>query len=187
MPTPKYSGPDETLRARLAGAVGIVGLLALNGLGLQGIIWWVVVCCAALSVNWASRRASGHVHTTDVQRFGSALSVAVEGLVWAWPSVLLWGHGDPGLRVGAVGLLFLQIFFAAAFAYREWVSLIICGVPPALVLVVLVCLDDRAGWIVKTSNLLVVIGTIGFALLLARFNARALESMVAAGPRAPGS
>lgn len=186
MPTPKYSGPDATLRARLIGAIGIVGLLALNGMGIQGGIWWVVVCCAALSVNWAARRASGHVHTTDVQRFGSALSVAVEGLVWAWPSVMLWWQGDPGLRVGAVGLLFLQIFFVAAFAYREWVSLIICGVPPALVLVVLVCLDDRAGWLVKSSNLLVMVGAIGFAVLLARINAKALESLTASGPKDPG-
>lgn len=177
MPTPKHSGPDATLRVRLVGALVIAGLLGLNGLGLAGLVWCVVVAAAALSVNWAARRASEQDNTTDFQRLGSALSVGIEALVWSAPAVLFWGHSDPALRLVALSLLFLQIYFAAGFAYREWVSLVICGLPPVLVLLALVSLDGRAGLAAKLTTILVTVGAIGFALILARINARMLEGI----------
>lgn len=185
MPSPKYSGPDATLRIRLVGALGIAGLLALNGLGLAGLIWSGLVCMAALSVNWAARQSSEMEHTTDLQRLGSALTVAIESFVWSAPAVLFWGHSDPALRLVALSLLFLQIYFAAAYAYREWISLVICGLPPALVLVGLVIGDGRLGWTARLTTLLVVVGTIGFALILARINAQTLEAMSGSGQRLP--
>ncbi len=185
MPKPRHSGPDTTLKIRLVGSLGIAGLLALNGLGLAGLIWCGLVCAAALSVNWAARQSSEMEHTTDLQRLGSAVSVAIETFVWSAPAVLFWGHDDLALRPVAFGLLLLQIYFAAAFAYREWISLVICGLPPATVLIVLVIGDGRMGWTVRITSLLVVLGTIGFALILARINAQTLEAMSAPGQRPP--
>ena len=185
MPAPKHSGPDATLKFRLAGSLGITGLLALNGLGLLGLVWSGVVVIAALSVNWAARRSSELEHATDLQRLGSAASVAIETFVWSVPAVLFWGHDDLALRPVALALLLLQIYFAAAFAYREWISLVICGLPPAIVVMALVIADDRVGWTTRMTALLVVAGTIGFALILARINARTLEAMSGLGQRPP--
>jgi len=179
MPVPKYSGPDPTLVPRLIGAAGLAGLLALNGYGLAGAIWFAVVAGASISVNLAAKAVAALESPTAWQRLGSAVSVAIETTIWAAPAVLFWRSGSESLRLAAAGLLYLQVFFAAAFAYREVVSLVICGGPPALILMVLVAMEKGQPGPARLTGIAVALGGLAFAVGVAKANGAMLRSLEA--------
>ena len=174
---PPSKEQDPTVLPRLICTAGVAGLIGAN-LGLHPALYWLA---AVLPVELLVGLISGNFRRREV-RPPRWQELCLDGLVftntslWSAPAALFWISGQPTLQCVAFGLLSVQLFFASTFAYRHVISLITCGIPPVVAMIVLpVAFGGREG----LTQHLTLIGGAALCVFFAAWVAFANYSMLA--------
>ena len=162
--------------ARLVCTAGLALLMLVNVGAWNAGLWFASVSLAELIFSRTRALASGPERTA-LQRTLHSAGVLLENAFYSWPTALLWLTGEARLQIVATCVICVQLFNASTFAYRDRTSLLVCGGPPALTMVLLTLF---AGHMPLFDRLTVVLGfglAAFYAINASRVNVGMLEKL----------
>ena len=162
--------------ARLVCTAGLALLMLVNVGAWNAGLWFASVSLAELIFS-RTRTLAGGPERTALQRTLHSAGVLLENAFYSWPTALLWLTGEARLQIVATCVICVQLFNASTFAYRDRGSLLVCGGPPALTMVLLTLF---AGHMPLFDRLTVVLGfglAAFYAINASRVNVGMLEKL----------
>jgi signal transduction histidine kinase/ActR/RegA family two-component response regulator len=171
--------PDPTVLPRLVCAVGVAALLAVNLGWAQAAMWLVAATVGEAAVHLAGRPFARSLRRSRLQHVILGASIFAQTSVWTAPAAMFWLTGQPPLLAVAVGVLAVQLFHASTFAYRDGVSIFVCGAPPAAMMLVMPVVFAPFGLVAHLTLVLGALLAVFYAGFVARVNLRMLRALKA--------
>jgi signal transduction histidine kinase/ActR/RegA family two-component response regulator len=127
----------QTLRARLAIAVGIIGLTWAAFGPAAGSAWGAAYGLGELATRLILRPLGQGRAMSRRRRAAYLGGMAFNALTWSSAALIYWVSGDAPYRLAALAILAGQLVHAQGFAFRSPAALAALGLPPAILTVVL--------------------------------------------------
>ena len=177
-PADHLQGPDPTVIPRLICAVGVAALLYLSVEPLAAAIWLAAALLGEFMVGFIGRTFFESGNPPKAAHIALGLAIFTVTSVWTAPAILLWMTNNAAFQIAAESILAVQLFHASTFAYRDRISIVLCGVPPAVAIVAMPIFFSHFAVFAHVTLITVSVGAVLYAAYVARVNFGMLQTLI---------
>jgi signal transduction histidine kinase len=177
-PDDHLQGPDPTVIPRLVCAFGVAALLTLGVAPGAAATWFAAALLGELTVGLIGRTAFASGNPSRTAHIALGIAIFTVTTIWTVPAILLWTTNNAAFQIAAESILAVQLFHASTFAYRDRISIVICGVPPAIAIVAMPTFLSHFPVSAQATLIAVSAGAVLYAAYVARVNFGMLQTLV---------